>query len=397
MIRTDDTTRLPAHETNSFLAPALCDAPTAHESPIPLIDLKAQYGRIREEVLDAIEQVVAGACYVLGPPVAAFEESFASFVGAKHCVGVNSGTSALHLALIAAGVRPGDEVITVPMTFIATCWAISYVGATPVFVDIDPVTYTMNVEQVERRITSKTRALVPVHLYGQPADMEPLLEIGRRHGIPVVEDAAQAHGARYGNSGAGSMGLCGCFSFYPGKNLGAYGEGGAVVTNDDAIAARLRSLRDHAQQKRYHHSEVGFNYRMDAIQGAVLNVKLRYLEEWTRARRILAARYGELLEGTRLVLPTEAAASRHVWHLFVCLHPERDRLRQELETRGVHTGLHYPVPVHLQEAYASLGHNAGDFPVAEQVARQCFTLPLYPELTAGQQERVVEALWSLLV
>ena len=260
-------------------------------APVPFLDMKAQYAGIRDEVLEALHEVADSTTYVLGPRVAEFEEAFAAHVGSQALhrrqqrdLGPPPGPD------LRRG-PPGDEVITVPMTFVATSWAISYVGATPVFVDVDPVTYTMDVRQVERRITRRTRAILPVHLYGQPADMGPLLEIGRRRGIPVIEDAAQAHGARYQGRGAGTLGLCGCFSFYPGKNLGAYGEAGAVVTDDDPIAARLRALRDHAQSRRYHHGELGFNYRMDAFQGAVLGVKLKYLEAWTEARRRLAARY----------------------------------------------------------------------------------------------------------
>jgi dTDP-4-amino-4,6-dideoxygalactose transaminase len=364
--------------------------------PVPLVDLKAQYARLRDEMAEAVLEVLDSTMYVLGPRVAAFEGAFAAYLGAKHCVGVNSGTSALHLALICAGVSPGDEVITVPMTFIATSWAISYVGATPVFVDIDPVTYTMDAAQVEKRITPRTKAILPVHLYGQPADLGPLLDIGRRYGIPVIEDAAQSHGAEYHGKKTGTLGHCGCFSFYPGKNLGAYGEAGAVVTDDDAIAARLRALRDHAQEKRYHHNEIGFNYRMDALQGAVLGVKLRALEGWTEARRALADRYQELLADLPLQLPTEAEGRRHVWHLFVVLHPERDRLQKALHAAGIHTGLHYPIPLHLQKAYQHLGHHAGDFPVAERVGRECLTLPLFPEMTAEQQERVAELLGECL-
>jgi dTDP-4-amino-4,6-dideoxygalactose transaminase len=373
-----------------------CSPSDRPEPPIPVLDLRAQYAGLRDEVLRALHEVADSTTYILGPRVAEFEEAFAAYTGARHCVGVNSGTSALHLALIAAGVGPGDVVITVPMTFIATCWAISYTGAIPVFVDVDPATYTMDVEQVERRITRKTKALLPVHLYGQPADLGPLLEIGRRHGIPVIEDAAQAHGARYRGQGTGTFGLCGGFSFYPGKNLGAYGEGGAVVTNDDRIAARLRALRDHAQSERYHHDEIGFNYRMDAFQGAVLSIKLRRLEEWTEARRRLAAQYREQLSDLPLQLPTEMSDRRHVWHLFVALHPERDRIRSELEARGIRTGLHYPVPIHLQKAYRHLDHRPGDFPVAERIARDCFTLPLFPEMTNRQQDRVIGALREIL-
>ena len=368
----------------------------AKDRPIPFLDLSAQYESIRDEVLEALREVAESSAYVLGPRVAEFEEAFAAYVGSRHCVGVNSGTSALHLALICAGVQPGDEVITVPMTFIATSWAISYVGAKPVFVDVDPLTYTMDVRQVEKRITRRTRAILPVHLYGQPADLEPLLEIGRSRGILIVEDAAQAHGAAYHGHGAGTLGLCGCFSFYPGKNLGAYGEAGAVVTNDDDVAHRLRTLRDHAQSQRYHHSELGFNYRMDAFQGAILGIKLKHLEAWTEARRRLADRYREGLARLPLRLPAEATGRRHVWHLFVVLHPQRDEIRRELELRGIPTGLHYPVPVHLQDAYAHLGHQQGDFPIAERVARDCFTLPLYPEMTDEQQDRVIDALDEIL-
>jgi len=379
--------------TNLSTTPETAPLP---EPPVPFLDLRAQYRYLEEEVLEALREVAQSTAYVLGPKVAGFEKAFANYVGARFCVGVNSGTSALHLALICAGVRPGDEVITVPMTFVATCWAISYIGARPVFVDVDPVTYTMDLRQVERKITRRTRAILPVHLYGQPADMGPLLEIGRRRGIPVVEDAAQAHGASYNGQGAGTLGLCGCFSFYPGKNLGAYGEAGAVTTDDAAIAERLRSLRDHAQSRRYHHGELGFNYRMDAFQGAILGVKLKHLDRWTGARRQRADRYWEKLRGLPLKLPVEAPGRKHVRHLFVALHPHRDRIRSELEARGIQTGLHYPVPVHLQEAYADLEHRPGDFPIAERVASDCISLPLFPEMTDEQQDRVVAALQQVL-
>jgi dTDP-4-amino-4,6-dideoxygalactose transaminase len=341
-------------------------------------------------------EVASSSAYVLGPKVREFEQAFARYLGAKHCVGLNSGTSALHLALICAGVKPGDEVITVPMTFIATSWAISYVGATPVYVDVDPATYTMDVEQVAKRITPNTKALLPVHLYGQPADLEPLLELGRRYGIPVIEDAAQAHGARYHGKSVGTFGLCGCFSFYPGKNLGAYGEAGAVVTDDDRIAGRLYALRDHAQEKRYQHEEIGFNYRMDSLQGAVLAIKLKHLIRWTEARCFLAERYKKQLGELPLQLPAQAADRRHVWHLFVILRPDRDQLRGDLEARGIQTGLHYPIPLHLQKAYQHLGYRSGDFPVAERIGRECLTLPLFPEMTLPQQDAVIEALSDLL-
>jgi dTDP-4-amino-4,6-dideoxygalactose transaminase len=359
---------------------------------VPFLDLQAQYASVRTEIIDAITAVADSTRYALGPEVTDFEERFAAYVGTDHCVAVNSGTSALHLALITAGVGHGDEVITVPMTFIATTWAISYVGATPVFVDVEPATLTMDTEQVEARITARTKAILPVHLYGQPADLSPLLDIGRRYDIPVIEDAAQAHGARYRDQPAGSLGLLGCFSFYPGKNLGAAGEGGAVVTNDDGIAERVRALRDHAQSTRYHHDELGFNYRMDAIQGAVLGVKLRHLDSWIAARRANAARYSELLDGLPIQLPVERSDRTHVWHLYVVIHPERDRLQAELDDRGISTGLHYPIPVHLQRAYAHLGHRSGEFPVAERVAAECLSLPMYSELTPTQQIAVAAAL-----
>lgn len=363
---------------------------------VPLADLRTQHAKLREEIAQALNEVTEGASFILGPKVAQFERDFAAYTNTKHAVAVNSGTSALHLALLCAGVGPGDEVISVPMTFIATSWAISYCGATPVYVDIDPVTYTMDAEQLEKKITRRTKALLPVHLYGQMAEMEPLLDVSRRHGIPLIEDAAQAHGARYQRSTAGSMGLCGCFSFYPGKNLGACGEGGAVVTNDSAVAARLRSLRDHSQEKRYHHEEIGFNYRMDGFQGAVLGIKLKHIENWTETRRALAGRYRELLAEQSLVLPTQVPGRRHVWHLYVVIHPDRDRIRAELQVRGIQTGLHYPIPLHLQKAYQHLRHREGDFPVSERVARECFTLPLFAEMTAAQQTAVVDALTEVL-
>jgi dTDP-4-amino-4,6-dideoxygalactose transaminase len=358
--------------------------------------MRAQLAQIRDEVADALVEVVDSGSYILGPKVTAFESAFAAAHQVKHCIGVNSGTSALHLALIAAGVRSGDEVITVPMTFIATSWAISYCGATPVFVDVDPATYTMDPEQVARKITRRTKAILPVHLYGQPADLEPLCAIADQHGMALIEDAAQAHLATYQGLPVGTFGRAAGFSFYPGKNLGACGEGGAVVTNDDAMAARMRALRDHAQTQRYHHAEIGFNYRMDAMQGAVLGIKMKYIARWTARRRELAERYLTLLGDLRLKLPSMRADCEPVWHLFVVLHPDRDRIRAELEDRGIQTGLHYPIPVHRQPAYWGLGYGPGAFPVSERVALECFTLPLYPEMTEEQQDAVVGALATVM-
>ena len=366
------------------------------QSLIPFVDLKDQYAAIRDEVHAAIQNVLEQCTFASGPAVAAFEADFARYCGVPHCIGVNSGTSALHLALIACGVGPGDEVITVPMTFVATAWAISYVGARPVFVDIEPMTYTMDVEQVERAITARTRAILPVHLYGQMADLTPLLEICKQYGLALIEDAAQAHGAEYHGARAGGMSQVGCFSFYPGKNLGAYGEGGAITTNDEVIAARMRILRDHAQSERYRHEEIGFNYRMDGLQGAVLGVKLRHLEAWNAARRQAAARYEVLLDDMSLVLPHEAKDRRSVWHLYVVRHPQRDLLQQALTAAGIGSGLHYPIPVHLQPAYAHLGHCAGDFPVAERVAGECLSLPMYAELKEEQQAYIAHTLKQTL-
>ena len=365
---------------------------TTQYAPIPFVNLKRQYAAIHDEVHEAIQDVLDQCTFASGPAVAAFETEFARYCGVRHCIGVNSGTSALHLALLACGVGPGDEVITVPFTFVATAWAISYVGARPVFVDIEPETFTIDTSQVERAITSRTRAILPVHLYGQTAQLDPLLEICDRHGLVLIEDAAQAHGAMYYGRRAGAVGQVGCFSFYPGKNLGAYGEGGAVTTNDDAVAARVRSLRDHAQSERYRHEELGFNYRMDGLQGAVLSVKLRHLESWNATRRQVAMRYRGLLSDTPLALPTEAEAGRHVWHLYVVRHAERDRLQQALAAADIATGLHYSIPVHLQPAYAALGYRIGDFPVAEQVAQECLSLPIYPELSASEQEQIAQIL-----
>ena len=363
---------------------------------IPFLDLKSQFLELEDELSCTLLEVARSGQYVLGQQVETFEQLFADYIGAQYCVAVNSGTSALHLALLAAGVGPGDDVLTVPMTFIATSWAISYVGARPVYVDVDPLTQTMDPDRAERLLTRRVRAILPVHLYGQPADLRPLLQLSQKYGIPLIEDAAQAHGACYSGKRVGNFGLAGCFSFYPGKNLGAYGEGGAVVTDDEKVATRLRSLRDHAQSQRYHHREIGFNYRMDAFQGAVLSVKLRHLDDWNAARRRLAARYQSRLAGLPIVLPREASERRHVWHLFVTLVSERDRIREELAARGIQTGLHYPIPLHLQQAYSHLGYKAGDFPVAERIGRECLSLPLFPEMLPEQQDAVCEALADVL-
>jgi dTDP-4-amino-4,6-dideoxygalactose transaminase len=360
---------------------------------IPFLDLKAQYQSIKPEIDRAVLDVLESTQFVLGEQVAAFERAFASHCGAKHGVAVNSGTSALHLALLAAGVGPGDEVITVPFTFVATVSAVCYTGATPVFVDIDPRSFTMDPDQIERKITPRTKAILPVHLYGQMAEMGAIAEIGGRYGLQVIEDACQAHGAELRGRRAGSLGLSGCFSFYPGKNLGAYGEGGMVVTSDDAQARKLRMLRDWGQEKRYHHVVKGFNYRMDGIQGAILGVKLRHLDAWTEARRARAGDYDALLKHSDAIrAPVQLPGRRHVYHIYAVRATDRDGLQQLLQSQGIQSGLHYPIPVHLQQAHADLGYKPGDFPVSEAAAREVLSLPMFPEMTTAQVEEVVSVL-----
>ncbi|MCH7747182.1 MAG: DegT/DnrJ/EryC1/StrS family aminotransferase [Acidobacteria bacterium] len=359
---------------------------------IPLVDLQAQYASIKDEIDTAVLRVLASGRFSLGPDVAAFEEEFATYCGADHGIAVNSGTSALHLALLAAGVGSGDEVITVPFTFIASVAAIRYTGATPVFVDIDPLAYTIDIHRLTDAITPRTKAIVPVHLYGQPADMDPLLTLARHHDLTVIEDAAQAHGAEYRGRRVGGLGTLGCFSFYPGKNLGAYGEGGIVVTNDETHARTIRSLRSWGEERRYHHTQPGFNYRMDGIQGAILRVKLRHLPAWTDARRRLAATYDRVLADTGVTTPTVPPDVRHVYHLYAVQTPHRDTLHQALDAEGIQTGLHYPVPVHLQPAYADLGGQVGDHPCAEAAATATLTLPVYPEMPEEVPARIAEVI-----
>ncbi len=360
---------------------------------IPFLDLRAQYRSIGPELEEAVLAALRSCNYVVGEPVEAFEENFARFCGTNHAVAVSSGTSALHLALLAAGVEPGDEVITVPATFVATVAAILYAGGKPVFVDVDPVTWTMDPTQLEAAITPRTRAIMPVHLHGRLADMEAITAIARRHGIPVIEDAAQAHGAMRGRK-AGGLGDIGCFSFYPGKNLGACGEGGAVTTDSAEIAARIRALRDWGQMGKYNHVMHGFNYRMDAIQGAALGVKLPRLAGWNAARRAIANAYDTGLDPSigRAAGPFGAD---HVCHVYAILTDDRDTLQANLQNGGIATGIHYPRPVHLQPAYMNLGYRAGDFPVSEALATRMLSLPIYPEL-AGQDVRKVIEMVNLL-
>jgi len=357
---------------------------------IPFVDLKAQYSGIKQEIDEAMSRVFDKCQFVLGDEVEAFEAEFAAYCQAKHAVGVNSGTSALHLALLAAGIKPGDEVITASFTFVATAAAIRYAGATPVFVDVDPRSLTIDASNIEAAITPRTKAILPVHLYGQCVDMGPLLEIARSYGLMVIEDAAQAHGAEYQNRRAGSLGDLACFSFYPGKNLGAYGEGGAITTNDPAYDKALRVLRDHGQTAKYHHEVIGYNYRLEGIQGAVLRVKLRHLDEWNDARRRLAAMYRELLADGGVELVEEMSYGTPVYHVFPILTDHRDAMAEHLKTSAIATGIHYPVPVHLQPAFADLGYKAGDLPITERAARQTLSLPMYPELSKEHVSIVTE-------
>ena len=355
---------------------------------VPYLDLAAQIRSVRPELDAAFARTLDHCSFCLGPDVTQFEQDFARFCGGEHALGFNSGTSALHVALLLLNVGPGDEVITTPFTFVATSWAISYVGAKPVYVDVDAATMNLDPKLIERAITPRTKAIMPVHLYGHPFDVDAILEICRQHKLPLVEDACQAHGAKYKGKTVGTFGEVAGFSFYPGKNLGACGEGGALVTNHAAFAARARSLREHGSTVRYYHDEIGFNYRMEGMQGAVLGVKLKYLDAWTKERRRVAHRYHELLAATPLQLPREADYAASAWHLYVVRHPRRDELKAHLEANGVGCALHYPLPLHLQKCYAALGHQPGDFPVAEQAARECLSLPIYPELTDAQLQRV---------
>ncbi len=361
---------------------------------IPFVDLKAQYHSIKPEIDEAVGRVLESSQFVLGAEVSAFEKDFAAFCGVENAIGVNSGTSALHLALLAAGVGPGDEVITVSFTFVATVAAICYTGAKPVFVDIDPHSFTMDVKNIEAAITTKTKVILPVHLYGQCADMDPILEIARKHNLVVIEDSAQAHGAEYKGKKAGSMGDMGCFSFYPGKNLGAYGEGGMITTNNPEYTRTMRMLRDWGAEKKYQHVLKGYNYRLEGIQGAILHVKLKYLESWSEARRKHAAQYTKLLTGSKVVTPEVMPYGKPVFHVYAVRTTNRESLMTHLTSVGVQHGIHYPIPVHLLPAHADLGYKAGDFPESEKAANQVLSLPMFPELTDEQIRVVTDAIKS---
>lgn len=359
---------------------------------VPFVDLAAQYATIGAEIEAATAKVLQKTDFILGQAVDLFEAEYAAFCEAEYAVGVDTGTSALELILRAYDIGPGDEVITVANTFIATAFAISYAGATPVLVDIDPQTYTMDVSQIEEAITPRTKAIMPVHLYGQVADMDPILEIAQRHNLIVIEDACQAHGARYKGKCAGSLGHAAAFSFYPAKNLGAYGDGGMVVTNDEQVAQAIKMLRHYGQSEKYHHVLQGFNRRLDTLQAAILRVKLQYLAEANAARRQHAESYNELLAKSGLILPVEADYAESVYHLYVVRTENRAALAAYLQEKGIATGIHYPIPVHLQPAYKYLGYTEGDFPVTESYAEQILSLPMYPELSKTLVEYVAQAI-----
>jgi len=359
---------------------------------VPFVDLRRQYLSIKQEIDGAIARVLEETSFILGREVEAFEAAFAEYVGSRFCIGVNSGTAAIQLAVTACGVGPGHEVIVPANTFFATAEGVSTAGATPVFVDADPLSYNIDVSKIEGAITERTRAIMPVHLYGQSADLDPIFEIAERHHLTVIEDAAQAHGALYKGVPVGALGSAGCFSFYPGKNLGAYGEGGAVVTNDAQVARHVRLLRDHGSERKYHHEIIGYNFRLEGIQGAVLNVKLRHLDKWNKLRREHASRYNQLLKESTLTLPREMLYAEHVYHLYVVQTDQRDTLQKTLSEAGVQSGIHYPIPIHLQPAYSSLGHKAGDFPEAERQGRRVLSLPMFPELAGEEIRRVSEAI-----
>jgi dTDP-4-amino-4,6-dideoxygalactose transaminase len=351
---------------------------------VNFVDLKAQYQTIKPEIDSAIQEVISNTAFILGKAVANFEQEFADYCGVKHCIGINSGTSALIMALKALDIGEGDQVITTSNTFIATAEAISFAGATPVLVDIEDKSYNLDPAKLEKAITKKTKAIIPVHLYGQPADMDPVLQIAKKNGVPVVEDTCQAHGAEYKGKKTGGLATAGCFSFYPGKNLGAYGEGGAVTTNDDDLAQKVRMLRDHGSPRKFHHEYIGNNCRLEGIQGAVLSVKLKHLDKWNDARRKNADIYRKYLQGTEVQTPEEMPYARHVYHVFCVRVKDREKLMDFLKDKGVFTNIHYPIPIHLQKAYGFLGLKKGDFPVTEGSMDRILSLPMFAELTEEQ-------------
>ena len=363
---------------------------------VPFVDLGAQYRTIEGEIGEATSRVIQQSDFILGREVSLFEEEFAAFCEVKYAIGVDSGTSALELALRAYDIGPGDEVITAANSFIASALAISHAGARPILVDVDPSTYTVDVSAIEKAITPRTKAVIPVHLYGHPAHMNPIRELADKHGLVIIEDACQAHGTRYKGRRAGSLGHAAAFSFYPGKNLGAYGDGGIVVTNDRGIARRLEMLRNYGQKEKYQHLFRGYNRRLDTLQAAVLRVKLRYLEKWNAARRWNAVLYHKFLDGCGLLLPGEAPGAESVWHLYVIRAEQRDALKEHLISRGISASIHYPIPIHVQPAYLDLGYKKGDFPVTESCAHQVLSLPMYAEISQDQIEYVAKTIRNFL-
>jgi dTDP-4-amino-4,6-dideoxygalactose transaminase len=362
---------------------------------IPFVDLKAQYLSIKPEIDAAIQHVLDNTQFILGAEVAELEKEFAAYCGAAHGVGVNNGTSALHLAMLAAGIGPGDEVITTPFTFVASVAAIWYTGARPVFVDIDPNTYLIDPNKIEAAITPQTKAILPVHLYGQPCDMDAISAIAKRRGLIVIEDACQAHGAEWSGKRVGGIGDLAAFSFYPGKNLGAYGEGGMVTTSNAEFARTIRMLRDWGAEKKYQHVLKGYNMRLEGMQGAILRVKLRYLEQWTEARRAAAKRYDALFAGSDVPTPYVQPNVRHVYHIYSTRTPERAKWQEQLSAKGVQTGIHYPIAIHMLPAYEDLGYPAGAFPHAERAAAEQLSLPMFSEITPEQQEQIATAVIAL--
>jgi dTDP-4-amino-4,6-dideoxygalactose transaminase len=372
---------------------------------IPLVDLKSQYEEIKKEIQEAINRVLDNTTFILGEEVTKFEEEFAKYCGTKYAIGTSSGTSALHLALLSLGIGEGDEVITTPYTFTATVETVIHCKAKPIFVDINPKNYNIDPQKLKEFLELRTpnselrtrlKAIIPVHLYGQPVDLDPILKLAKRYNLKVIEDAAQAHGAEYRRKRVGSMGDIGCFSFYPGKNLGAYGDGGMVVTNDDEVANKIRCLRDHGRREKYEHHMIGYNYRLDGLQSAILRVKLKYLDEWNEKRRKNASIYNGLLKNLNIVTPYEEEYAKHVYHLYVIRTKRRDEIYKFLQEKGILCGIHYPLPLHLQKAYQFLGYKEGDFPVAEECAKEVISLPIYPELKREEIVYIAEALKEVL-
>ena len=363
---------------------------------VPMVDLKIQYDAMKEEINNAVLSVIQNTAFIMGPQGKALEQSIAAYHGVRYAVGVASGTDALHLALRAADIVPGDEVITTPFTFIATAEAISYVGAVPVFIDIRPDTFNMDVSQIASKITKRTKAILPVHLYGQSVDMGPLLEIARKHGLKVIEDCAQSFGSEYKGKKTGSFGEIGCFSFFPSKNLGCYGDGGMVITDDQKLAERLQSLRNHGSKVRYYHDEVGYNSRLDEIQAAVLNVKFKRIDVYNDQRRANAALYNKQLAVPGVQTPVESGDGKHVYHQYTLRLKDRDAVKKRLDDAKMSSMIYYPVPLHLQKAYKDLGMGPGSLPVSEQAAGEVLSLPMYPELTGEQIKTVAEAVKKAL-